>query len=68
MISLQSKKDTYFLVLNRNPVPLAIKQIKTSIPSGSAEVIGCGSGNHTLALLQDNFDNLSKCVSNFFLL
>lgn len=63
LISLQSKKDTHFLVLNKNPVPLTIKQVKTSIASGSVEVIGCGIGNHTLALLQDTFENLSKCVS-----
>lgn len=62
LISLQSKKDTYFLVLNRNPVPLTIKQLKTSIPSSYTEVVGCGTGNHTLALLQDNYDSLSKCV------
>lgn len=51
------------LILNRNPVGINIKSIKTSIPSGSVEIVGCFSGNYSAALLQDVYKNSSKCVS-----
>lgn len=63
LISFDSKKDVYFLIVNHNPVDIDLKSIKSSIPMTIAELYGCGSNDYKLALFQVSFKNLTKCVS-----
>lgn len=61
LISVESKKDSYILVVNKNPIAIDIKQVTTSIPSGQVELMGCGKGNYETALLQESYANMTKC-------
>ncbi|RZB94452.1 hypothetical protein BDFB_002062 [Asbolus verrucosus] len=61
LISFDSTKEIFFLVLNNNPVDIAVKNVKTSIPMTNAVMLGCGKGDHNSALLQVTFQNLTKC-------
>ena len=63
LISFDSTKEIFFLVVNNNPVSITIRNVKTSIPMTNAVMLGCGKGDHNAALLQVTFQNLTQCVS-----
>nr|XP_022906700.1 transmembrane protein 131 [Onthophagus taurus] len=62
LISIESTKETYILLLNKNPVSVVIKHLSTSLPSSTINVVGCDRGDPMDALLKENFRNSSKCV------
>ncbi|KAJ3658654.1 hypothetical protein Zmor_010381 [Zophobas morio] len=61
LISFDSTKEIFFLVVNNNPVSITIRNVKTSIPMTNAVMLGCGKGDHNAALLQVTFQNLTQC-------
>ncbi|KAF2902396.1 hypothetical protein ILUMI_03793 [Ignelater luminosus] len=63
LISVNTKKDTHFLVLNTNPVTVNLNKITASIPTSSIEIVGCSKGNYSTALLFDLTKNMTKCES-----
>ncbi|XP_017783745.1 PREDICTED: transmembrane protein 131 [Nicrophorus vespilloides] len=63
LVSTDSRKDTYILLVNNNPVSIAVKQLLTSLSSSSVEILGCGKGDLDRALLQDTYKNITKCMS-----
>lgn len=63
LLSLEATKDTYILLLNRNPIKVTLKQVLTSLSSSQVSVVGCSRGDHLVALLQESYLNMTKCVS-----
>lgn len=62
LIGFNEEKDVHILLLNRNPIKVALNKVATSIPSCHVTVLGCGNENPEIALFVDSFENMTKCV------
>uniref|UniRef100_A0A1Y1KYZ8 Uncharacterized protein n=1 Tax=Photinus pyralis TaxID=7054 RepID=A0A1Y1KYZ8_PHOPY len=63
LVSLDTEKFTRFLLLNTNPVPVTFNKIASSLPASAIEVIACGKGNHSDALLLNLSKNATRCTN-----